>query len=101
MPLDALVGDDPEQAEIALAGRMGGMGAVDRPRDTLPGEQGQGDIGDLHLRLLGDAGAGIKSPSQRRLQALISVSIGRSTKMRSASATLAAAIIAAAPAVAG
>ena len=24
---------------------------VDRPRDALPGEQGQGDIGDLHFQL--------------------------------------------------
>jgi hypothetical protein len=48
VPGDALVGRDGKQAEIALAGRPRRMMAVDRRRNALPREKGQGDVGDLH-----------------------------------------------------
>ena len=51
MALDALVGGDAQQAEIALAGRPRRMMAVDCRRDALPAEQSEGDIADLHRRL--------------------------------------------------
>jgi hypothetical protein len=51
--LDPLIGREPQQAEIALPGRARGMVAVNRRRDALPGEQGQGDVGDLHISLPG------------------------------------------------
>ena len=50
--LDALVGDDAQEAKIALAGRPRRMVAIGRRRHGVPGEQGQGDVGDLHRGLL-------------------------------------------------
>src|ERR1700680_4137953 len=41
--LEPLIGRDPQQAEIALAGRARGVMAVSRRRDAVPGKQRQRD----------------------------------------------------------
>ena len=54
MAFDAVISLNPEQAEIAFAGRPRGVVAVNRRWDAVPRKQRQADIGDLHFRLLGD-----------------------------------------------
>src|SRR6202008_399031 len=46
--LDAVVGPEREEAELALAAELSGVPAVGRGRDVLPREQSKGDVGDLH-----------------------------------------------------
>src|SRR5678815_1004754 len=46
--LDAVVGFDREQAELALAAETAGVPAIRRRGDIGPGEQSKRDVGDLH-----------------------------------------------------
>src|SRR5882724_11855192 len=46
--LEALVGPDREQAELAIAAEPAGVPAVRGRRNIGPGEQGERDVGDLH-----------------------------------------------------
>ena len=48
-----LIGAEPQQAERARAGESAVL-AVLRRRDVVPREQGERDVGDLHLRFLRD-----------------------------------------------
>ena len=48
VPLDAVVGFDGQQAELALAAEPAGVPAVGGRRNIGPGEEGQRDVGDLH-----------------------------------------------------
>jgi hypothetical protein len=46
--IDALVGPDGHEAELAAAAEAAGMGGIAGRRNIVPGEQRQGYVGDFH-----------------------------------------------------
>ena len=77
--LDALVGGERQEPELARAAELSRMPAVPRCGNTIPGEQRQGDVGDLH-------GAVLLGPQTLRLKRT-SVQPGRLTPRRTRRST--------------
>ena len=67
--LDALVGAQREQAQLALAAELSGVPAVGGGRDVFPREQREGDVGDLHETPSPPAGRAVgAAPSVHRFR---------------------------------
>jgi hypothetical protein len=68
--VDALVGLDREEAQLARAAEASGVRGVARRRDIVPREQGERHVGDFHGEHLWDISTRRHRPRKRAIQHL-------------------------------